>query len=234
MTGKKALCAHPDTREGILSLSFQSLVFDLDGTLSDPFLGIYRCMNFALTSLGYHPRSEADIKAHIGPPLEQTISKFIDSKDETQIREMVEKYRERYGEFGYQENTLYPGITEMLRELKTLDIPMGVCTSKFRRNALKIIEMFELSEYFDFVSGPEFGMSKAQQLDLLIKDGTIPKNSLMIGDRAIDLTSAHENGLSSAGVTWGFGSEKELLAENPRFLFTSPAQLAQTLASKAG
>lgn len=215
-------------------MSFQTLIFDLDGTLSDPFLGIYRCMNFALTSLGYHPRSEADIKAHIGPPLEQTIGKFIDSEDDAKVREMVDKYRERYGEFGYRENTLYPGIPEMLRKLKTLDMPMGVCTSKFRRNALKIIEMFELSEFFEFVSGPEFGMSKAQQLDLLIKDGTIPKNSLMIGDRAIDLTSAHENGLASAGVTWGFGSEEELLAENPRFLFTSPEQLAQMLTSNAG
>lgn len=209
-------------------MSFQTLVFDLDGTLSDPFLGIYRCMNFALASCGYHPRSEADIKAHIGPPLEQTISKFIGSDDEVRVREMVEKYRERYGEFGYRENSLYSGIPEMLSRLKALDIPMGVCTSKLRRYALMIIEMFELSEYFDFVSGPEFGMSKAQQLDLLLENGTISENSLMIGDRAIDLTSAHENGLSSAGVLWGFGSEQELLAEKPRFLFTSPEQLAET------
>lgn len=214
-------------------MSFQSLVFDLDGTLSDPFLGIYRCMNFALASFGYHPRSEQDIKAQIGPPLEDTISKFIDSDDETLVRRVVEKYRERYGEFGYKENSLYPGIPEMLRELQSLGIPMGVCTSKLRKNAVKIIELFELDEFFEFVSGPEFGMSKAQQLDILIQDGSISENALMIGDRAIDLVSAHKNGLSSAGVTWGFGSEEELLAEQPRFLFTSPEQLADTFRQNA-
>ncbi len=214
-------------------MSFHSLIFDLDGTLSDPFLGIYRCMNFALASFGYHPRSEQDIKAHIGPPLEETISKYIDSDDETLIRQVIEKYRERYGEFGYKENTLYQGIPEMLQELQRLNMPMGVCTSKLRSNAVKIIELFNLADYFDFVSGPEFGMSKAQQLDLLLQDGSISENSLMIGDRAIDLISAHKNGLSGAGVTWGFGSEDELLAEQPRFLFTSPEQLASTFRRNA-
>lgn len=212
-------------------MSFQTLIFDLDGTLSDPALGVFRCMNFALASFGYHPRTEQEIKTRIGPPLEDTIAQFIECDDESQIRAMVKKYRERYGEFGYKENTLYPGIKEMLTALRSSNIAMGVCTSKFRPYAIKVLDHFELSEYFDFVSGPEFGMNKAQQLDLLLEAGTINENSLMIGDRAIDLSSAHQNGLSSAGVLWGFGSEEELLSESPRFIFEAPDQLAKTFAN---
>ena len=215
-------------------MPFQSLIFDLDGTLSDPSLGIFRCMNFALVSFGQHPRTELEIKSQIGPPLEETIGKFMDSDDETLIRQVVAKYRERYGEFGFKENTLYPGIPEMLGALHEQGIPMGVCTSKLRKYAIRILEHFELIHYFNFVSGPEFGMSKAQQLDLLLNEGSISKSSLMIGDRAIDLISAHKNGLPSAGVTWGFGSEEELLGENPHSLFVSPEQLASTLCDRVG
>lgn len=210
-------------------MAYQTLIFDLDGTLSDPFLGTFRCMNYALASCGLPGRTEQDIRNRIGPPLEETMALFAERDDESLIRELVDKYRERYGEFGYQENALYPGTVAMLETLKSNDCRLAVCTSKLRSNAMKILDQFELTPYFEFVSGPDYGQKKHEQLAGLLTDGSIAAASLMIGDRAVDLTAAHGNKLDAAGVLWGYGSLDELQKEQPAFIFESPEQLTQTL-----
>lgn len=210
-------------------MAYQTLIFDLDGTLSDPFLGTFRCMNYALASCGLPGRTEQDIRNRIGPPLEETMALFSESDDESLIRELVDKYRERYGEFGYRENTLYPGTVAMLETLKSNNCRLAVCTSKLRSNAMKILDQFKLTPFFDFVSGPDYGQKKHQQLADLLTDGSIATASLMIGDRAVDLTAAHGNNLDAAGVLWGYGSLDELQGEQPAFIFESPEQLTQTL-----
>lgn len=210
-------------------MAYQTLIFDLDGTLSDPFLGTFRCMNYALASCGLPGRTEQDIRNRIGPPLEETMALFSESDDESLIRELVDKYRERYGEFGYRENTLYPGTVAMLETLRSNNCRLAVCTSKLRSNAMKILDQFDLTPFFDFVSGPDYGQKKHQQLADLLTDGSIATASLMIGDRAVDLTAAHGNNLDAAGVLWGYGSLDELQGEQPAFIFESPEQLTQTL-----
>lgn len=205
-----------------------TLVFDLDGTLSDPFLGTLRCMNFALTSFKLQPRSEAEIRNRIGPPLEETLALFADSDDEQLIRQLVDCYRERYGEFGFAENELYEGIPEMLAQLKEAGLRLGVCTSKLRANAIRILQRFELAHYFDFVSGPEYGMKKSEQLHDLLSSGEIGPDAIMIGDRGVDLSAAHANRLNSAGVLWGYGDLAELQKENPKYLFRQTRELLDT------
>ena len=106
-------------------MHFDTLIFDLDGTLSDPKLGVVRSMNFALSSFDYTPLSEQEITRHIGPPLEETIQQIIGSDDGYHVDEVVAKYRERYFEIGYTENKLYPHILEMLSNLAERDIRMG-------------------------------------------------------------------------------------------------------------
>jgi len=106
-------------------LQFDTLIFDLDGTLSDPKLGVVRCMNYALTSFDYPPRAEAEIAQYIGPPLEETIQRLTDSNDDQHIDELVAKYRERYFEVGYKENELYADIAEMLSALSNHNFRMG-------------------------------------------------------------------------------------------------------------
>ena len=212
-------------------MRYDTLVFDLDGTLSDPLLGTLRCMNFALTRHKLQPRSEAEIRRRIGPPLEETLSLFADSDDEQLIRQLVDSYRERYGEFGYAENELYPDIPETLQALKAAGYRMAVCTSKLRANAVKILRLFELDAYFDFVSGPDYGMKKSDQLRELLASGEIGPQTIMIGDRGVDLSAAHSNQLASAGVLWGYGDREELEKENPAFIFESPQALRDSFLS---
>jgi phosphoglycolate phosphatase len=193
-------------------------------------LGISRCMNFALSSHGYQPRSESEIKTYIGPPLELALSEFSGSKDVDHIKALVATYRERYGEFGYAENRVYDGIYELLDRLQAQGFRMGVCTSKFEKYAIKVLEEFKLDHYFQFLSGSgAYGGNKAEQLQMLLDNNIVEDSSLMIGDRDIDLISARNTGLRSAGVLWGFGSEQELSAEQPDILANSPAQLGAAL-----
>jgi phosphoglycolate phosphatase len=203
-------------------MKFEWLVFDLDGTLTDPLLGIHRCMNYALTSFDYPPRSTDEIAAFIGPPLEAAIAEFTGSNDETHIKELIKRYRERYGELGFAENTVYDGIPQMLAGFKQQGIAMGVCTSKFGKYAQKIIDEFDLHQYFEFVSGGDYGIRKQDQLAQLLADGSISSESLMIGDREIDLSAAKANALAGGGVLWGYGSKQELEAEKPLILATDP------------
>lgn len=206
-----------------------TLIFDLDGTLSDPFRGTYRCMNYALVNAGLPPRTEREIRARIGPPLEETLELFAGGDIPLLVHQLVDHYRERYAQYGYAENELYPGIPEMLAQLQERGIRMGVCTSKLKQNAVKILSLFKLEKYFNFVSGPDYGVKKYQQLEELLKDGTIDSNSIMIGDRGVDIAATKNNGLMAAAVSWGFGSLKELEMEAPDFLFQSPAELAAKL-----
>ncbi len=211
-------------------MTYHSLIFDLDGTLTDPLLGIVRCMNYALSSHDYQPRSEQEIKPYIGPPLEIALSDLSGSTDEAHIKELVATYRERYGELGFRENAVYDGVYELLETLQARGYRMGVCTSKFEKYAIKVLEEFKLDKYFAFVSGSAgYGMTKADQLGELLANKVVLESSLMIGDRDIDLSSAQKTGLRCAGVLWGYGSEEELTAERPEFIAESPSQLGEAI-----
>jgi phosphoglycolate phosphatase len=211
-------------------MSYHSLIFDLDGTLTDPLTGIVRCINHALSSHDHQVKSEQEIRPYIGPPLEVALSDLSGSTDEAHIKELVTTYRERYGELGYSENVVYDGIYELLDTLQGQGFRMGVCTSKFEKYAIKVLEEFKLSKYFTFVSGSgAYGTTKSDQLRDLLDAKVALDSSLMIGDRYIDLTSAHSVGLRCAGVLWGYGSLEELTAEEPTFIAESPTQLSATI-----
>jgi phosphoglycolate phosphatase len=140
---------------------------------------------------------------------------------------LVAKYRDRYGEIGYAENVVYPGITQALLTLSQANIPMAICTSKRQDFARRILELFDLIHHFQFISGGEVGVFKYQQIESLRSDGKVSKSTMMVGDRHIDLIAAHKNGLKSGGVLWGYGSESELRNESPLYLFRSPNELTQ-------
>lgn len=201
------------------------VLFDLDGTLSDPLVGIGRSINYALSHFGYPELPLSQMAAHVGPPLDQAFSSITGLSSSTALDGFVAKYRERYGEVGYSENILYPGIPESLQSLVEAGMSLGVCTSKRADFAEKILEMFGLRPYFNFVSGGEIGTHKWQQIQALLEQRAVTQSTLMVGDRAVDITAAHRNGLQAAGVLWGHGSQQELEAEQPRYLFSTPAEL---------
>jgi len=205
------------------------VLFDLDGTLSDPLPGIARSINYALSQFGYPERDPSDLAVHIGPPLDETFRSLTGVRSAADVAALVARYRERYAAIGYSENVLYPGISDALEVLAAAGISLGLCTSKRADFAEKILDMFAIRSHFRFVSGGDIGIEKTQQIAALAAEGLIDPTTLMVGDRAVDLVAAHRNGLQAAGVLWGYGSRAELAAHRPRYLFSSPADL-RTLA----
>jgi phosphoglycolate phosphatase len=204
----------------------RTLIFDLDGTLSDPILGISRSINHALTSSGYLARAQSDLTQYVGPPLDETFRVLTDASD-AELRNLVSLYRDRYAEVGFSENTIYPGIVSALNKLSNRGVRLGVCTSKREDFAEKILRMFEIRDHFCFVSGGDVGVTKRQQIARLLIDGTISSRALMIGDRAVDVLAAHENGIGSVGVLWGYGSREELANQSPLCLLEAVDELTK-------
>ena len=207
----------------------QIVVFDLDGTLSDPLLGFARSINHALALQGLPERAPHELMRFIGPPLYDSAVELTGSADPTRHNKLIADYRRRYGESGYAENALYDGIPEALHALRDGGCTLGVCTSKRADFAEKILAQFGLRELFAFVSGGDIGVHKWQQLQALREAGLVDGESVMVGDRDVDITSAHRNGMQACGVLWGFGSLAELEAERPRHLMRSPAELTRLL-----
>lgn len=203
------------------------LIFDLDGTLSDPSLGIGRSLNYALAAFDYPPIAEPHMSQHIGPPLDVTFRLVAPTASEATVTAMVAKYRERYGDVGYAENVLYDGIADALAHLAAGGARMGVCTSKRVDFAERILDLFHLRGYFEFVNGGDVGVRKQDQLGDLLRAGAAGPDSVMIGDRAIDVLAARANNLRSVGVLWGHGSLDELQGAAPDLLLRSPEQLTR-------
>jgi phosphoglycolate phosphatase len=203
-----------------------ALIFDLDGTLSDPVVGIGRSLNYALEAFGYPTLSAPEVSRYVGPPLDWAFRQIVPDASPDTVLALVAKYRERYSDVGYAENTLYPGIADALAEMSSDGVRMGVCTSKRREFAERILELFDLRQHFNFVNGGDVGVGKGDQLRELLDQGTVGPASTMIGDRAVDIEAARANGLGAVGVLWGHGTRAELLRAVPDRLLQSPLELA--------
>jgi len=212
-------------------MAYEYLVFDLDGTLSDPKVGILHSTNFALARFGYPPLRADAVDAYIGPPLDFAFRQITGSEDDASIQALIAGYREAYARVGYAENTLYPGIASVLETLSQADVKLAVCTSKRVDFAESILKLHRIRHHFTFVDGGDVGIPKYRQLHQLIKNGVLSENAVMVGDRDIDLVAARRNGLASAGVTWGYGSREELTREHPTHLFEEPGQLVELAGS---
>jgi phosphoglycolate phosphatase len=204
------------------------LVFDLDGTISDPKDGIVRSINYALSAHDFATQDEDALSTFIGPPLESTFKVLTKSDEPKLISSLISKYRERYSDVGFSENLLYDDIPEVLEQLSSIpNVKLGICTSKRADFAERILDLFELRHHFSFVNGGEIGTEKWQQLSALLQQGLINQKSVMIGDRYVDITAAQKNSLDSAGVLWGYGSHNELAQLEPLYLFTTPRELVK-------
>ena len=201
------------------------LIFDLDGTLSDPSVGIGRSLNHALEHYGHPPIPAKEVPQYIGPPLDHAFRSRLAGVTAEHIGELVAKYRERYAEIGFAENVIYPGIPEAIDALVAAGIPLGLCTSKRADFAESILELFDLRDCFRFVSGGDIGIRKSDQLATLLAQGVIGTSATMIGDRSIDVLAARENSLKSVAVLWGHGSLDELESALPDAFVESPHEL---------
>ncbi len=187
-----------------------TVIFDLDGTISDPAEGITKSINYALVELGYEARPEAELLRYIGPHLNVTFSELTGIKDEVILSRAIELYRERYIPIGYSENHLYEGITEVLSGLVSGGSILCIATTKRKDIAVKVLELFEIDSYFAQVHGCDLDRSKADLLMDILSDETLNKRPMvMIGDRDTDFLAASEVDMPSIAVRWGYGNEEE-------------------------
>ncbi len=210
-----------------------NLLFDLDGTLTDPAAGIVACMRHALAGLGYNADDFDNLERYIGPPLLDSFRDLLG--DNAEASRALTVYRERFARLGLYENEVYPGIVECLDELRAAGHALVVATSKPAVFARRIIEHFEIQGFFRQIYGSELDGRLADKSELieavLRAEGFLAAQSLMIGDRSFDGIGARANGLRFLGVTWGYGSSDELVAAGAHALCGTPPQLAGLIRS---
>jgi phosphoglycolate phosphatase len=194
----------------------KSLLFDLDGTLTDSRDGIIRCIAHALHELGETVPEPADFERFIGPPLVESFAVLLAAPDDERIARAIALYRERYVRTGLYENRVFPGIPGLLHELSERGLTLFVATSKPSVYATRIAEHFGLDRFFHGIYGPECDGTRNDKAELLAHllevEGLVAADTVMIGDRKHDVIGARANGLAAIGVTWGYGSRAELAA----------------------
>ncbi len=214
------------------------VLLDLDGTISDSSPGIGRSLRHAFAACGYEPPTDQQVRTVIGPPFEvglPTLGIHVDD-----IERVVGAYRDRYEDVGLFENTVYPGVVEMLAELADAGHTLSIATAKPERTAQRIIEHFGFTAHFVVQAGAsnEVGVgrrTKAEVIKYALVELQLGRDDLtrvvMVGDRDHDVEGAHLNGIACVGVTWGFGSPRELEDAGASVLVDTPAEVAAAVAA---
>ncbi len=207
------------------------IFFDLDGTLSDPKLGITKSIQYALKRLNREVPPKNQLTWCIGPPLLGSFEIMLGCPDMAILG--LKFYRERFSKKGLYENQLYPGILDMLDELKAKNLRLFVATSKPTVYAKRIIEHFNLGHYFCHIFGSELNGKYSDKSDLLkfaLSEIVPPtKSFVMVGDRSHDIIGALNNDGISIGVLYGYGSKEELITAGANYIASTPEKLRETL-----
>ena len=204
-----------------------AIYFDLDGTLTDPKIGITRSIRYALQKLEQTAiPTEDELTWCIGPPLRASFATLLGGEEHAD--QGVAYYRERFGDTGLFENALYPGIAETLAALKP-HYRLFVATSKPHVFAERIIDHFGLRNHFERVFGSELDgtrVDKSHLLEYALREVSVdPSKTLMIGDRSHDMIGAKNNGMKGIGVLYGYGSRDELLGAGAHRVCATPGEI---------
>lgn len=203
--------------------------FDLDGTLTDPYEGITKCILYALDELGFPHPSDEYLYSCIGPSLYISFPEMV---GEDLTPKAIDLYRERFNDVGWLENIPYEGIHATLAAVASAGHTLYVATSKPRIAAKRIVEHFEMGRYFERVFGCELDGTHSNKADLLryaIGENPDTDSRVMIGDRKHDLIGATANGIHPIGVAYGYGSMDELNAAGAAAIAQAPAELPEII-----
>lgn len=201
------------------------IAFDLDGTISDPVDGITASINYALEKLGLATKNKSELLKFIGPGLTNIFQELLENPSETEIEHAVGLYRERYGETGYRENTLYEGVVDVLLQLSEKRIPLYIATAKRQDMAEAVIEHFDLNKFFKKIYGCGSSRRKEELLGDILKDEPSASELYMIGDRSHDMLAGQRVSATCIGVLWGYGTRKELVNSGASKLANKPEEL---------
>lgn len=212
---------------------YKMILFDLDGTLSDPKIGITKSVQYGLEKMGIFEPDLQKLECFIGPPLQDSFAEYY-HMNENDILKAIDYYRERFKEKGMFENELYPGIQAMLEFLKQAGHTLIIATSKPTVFSEQILKYFAIDRYFDQVVGSNLDGTRSSKTDIidyilnLYRDYD-QNDFVMIGDRKHDLIGAHNTGIDCIGVTYGYGSIDEIKGASPTYMVGSVEELKQIL-----
>lgn len=215
-------------------MKYQHIFIDFDGTIADTSQGIVNCVHHAQQALNLTQTSDVKIKSLIGPPLPDLFRGLLGENNEELIEDCVRLFRERYSVAGRMELSFYPGILELLSSLKEAENrALFIITTKPQLYVDQIVEQFNISNLFTYITGTELGMTKTQKTEqiekTMAKFGISKENVVMIGDRPEDVIAAVNNGIHSIGVTYGFGKEEELINAGADYIARKPSEIIHFL-----
>lgn len=212
---------------------WKTILFDLDGTLTDSAPGITNSVAYALAHFGIHEKPENLLK-FIGPPLNESLSEFYGFSPEQTV-EAITVFRKYFVEKGWCENAPYPGIADLLRDLQAAGKQLMVATSKPEVQAVRILKHFGLAQYFDQICGAplgnEDGAKKSAVIRRALECAEDLSRTVMVGDRRHDVAGAKETGLPCIGVLYGYGGREELEKAGAAFIAEDMAALKKLLLS---
>ncbi len=214
-------------------MRYRHILFDLDGTLTDPAQGICSCVMYALERGGYPLGKLSDYYKFIGPPLLESLQQHC-GVTTSEAEMLLGYYRERFSSVGLYENEVYPGIPELLSALKDAGAELILATSKPEIYASRILEHFDLAQYFSGVTGSDLEGTRSQKsmviAEALRRRGlTEPSQCIMVGDRRFDVAGARANGLACIGVLYGYGDAGELRDAGAKYTAATVGELRRFL-----
>lgn len=207
-------------------MAYKAIFFDLDGTLTDSGEGIINCASLALEHFGLPVPSREEMRVFVGPPLDRTFMDF--GVPAEKVGEAIRVFRSRYVPIGIFENHPYPGIRELLEKLNHKGFRLFVATSKPEEMALKVLDRFELSRYFEKICGATLDGSRIEKADVisyLLTQVDSVENTVMVGDTKFDVLGAAQHGIPTIGVTWGYGEEADMITAGAVAITHTPGEL---------
>jgi phosphoglycolate phosphatase len=215
---------------------YNTIFFDLDGTLSDSARGIIRCLQYSLEKFNIVETEEEKLRHYIGPSLTETYTKIYGMSDAKAVQATA-FYRERFEREGIKENVMFEGVNHLLAGLKAQEKTMVLATAKPTEHAKQILEYYQIDHYFTVIAGSNFDGTrehKGEVIEFALSQLENPdvNNILMVGDRQHDILGAKENNLAVIGVGYGYGTLEELAEAKPDKIVTSVAELSKTLLGK--
>lgn len=210
----------------------KTILFDLDGTLTDSGEGIMNCATLALSHFGLPVPDRTAMRVFVGPPLDETFRKFGVPANRTD--EAIAVYRSRYTTVGKFENFPYPGIADMLKRLRDQGHRLFVATSKPEHMSVEILEKFGLAQYFERICGATMDTSRSKKADViayLLQLTGAGKDAVMVGDTAYDVIGAAAHGIPTVGVSWGYGTVDDMKAAGAAAIAYSVEELLALLSA---
>ena len=210
-----------------------NILFDLDGTLTDPKVGITRCIQFSLEHFGADIPPMDQLTWCIGPPLKESFSQLLHTTDESVLDQALSLYRKRFSKTGMFENLVYPEVSPSLQKIKQAGFRVFLATAKPHFFARQILDHFHLSQFFTAVYGSELDGRFSDKGELIAhileSENLNPKETLIVGDRIHDIAGGKKNGIMTAAVNYGYGTQKEIASAKPDILFDAFSDLLSFL-----